>query len=99
MIIKKETRVSGAQTTKRKTKVESLDLNNQAKRHTRLERFLTIIVKKYSQKVRTFYKVMSILQEAKRKRVTAQTITLEYFVSVDFDERTLTKNENKDIRK
>jgi len=53
MIIKKETRVSGAQTTKRKTKAESLDLNNRAKRQTRLERFSTIDVEKKEHKVYT----------------------------------------------
>jgi len=67
MIIKKETRVSGAQTTKRKTKGERLDLNNKAKRHTRLERLLTFNVEKKEHNVYTLSKVMSILQGTNKK--------------------------------
>ena len=75
MIIKKETRVSGAQTTKRKTKAKSLDLNNRAKRGTRLQRFSTPNVENYLKNVYTLREVMSILPETKRKRVTVDAVT------------------------
>ncbi len=76
MRIRRKTRVFGAQTTKRKTKAKSLDLNNRAKRGTRLQRFLTSIVENYLKNVYTIREVMSILPETKRKRVSAQTNTL-----------------------
>jgi len=75
MRIRRKTRVFGAQTTKRKTKVESLDLNNRAKRGTRLQRFLTPNVENYLKNVYTLREVMSILPETKRKRVTVDAVT------------------------
>ena len=67
MIISRKAHAFGVQTTKRKTNGESLDLNNKAKRHTRLERLLTFNVEKNLKKVYTLSKVMSILQGTNKK--------------------------------
>lgn len=43
--------------------------------------------------------IISIFTPRQKKRVTAQTITLKDFVGANFQRRTPTKDENKDISK